>query len=106
MAGGDCNQICAGGLKAYPSSHPDLWTPGMLEEDMLAEGWRFAYDLSVPSCRLLNQPYDPADAENTQYYVIDGFILSPNVELLQVEGVDLAFADSDHNPVLISVKLN
>ena len=76
-----------------------------LEEDMLAEGWRFAYDLSVPSCRLLNQPYDPADTENTQYYVIDGFILSPNVELLSVEGVDLDFADSDHNPVLTSVKL-
>ena len=59
----------------------------------------------MPSCRLLNQPYNPADAENTQYYVIDGFILSPNIELLQVEGVNLDFADSDHNPVLISVKL-
>ena len=105
IAGGDFNQIFPGGLEAFPNTHQDLWTPGLLEEDMLAEGWRFAYDLSVPSCRLLNQPYDPADAENTQYYVIDGFILSPNVELLSVEGVDLDFADSDHNPVLTSVKL-
>ena len=72
---------------------------------MLSDGWHFACDLSVPSCRLLNQPYDPADTENTQYYVIDGFILSPNVELLTVEGVDLDFANSDHNPVLISVNL-
>ena len=106
IAGGDFNQIFPGGLEAFPNTHPDLWTPGLLEEDMLAEGWRFAYDLTVPSCRLLNQPYNPADVENTQYYVIDGFILSPNVELLSVEGVDLDFADSDHNPVLISVKLN
>ena len=59
----------------------------------------------MPSCRLLNQPYNPADVENTQYYAIDGFILSPNVELVAVEGVDLGFADSDHNPVLLSVKL-
>ena len=105
IAGGDFNQIFPGGLEAFPNTHPDLWTPGLLEEDMLADGWRFAYDLAVPSCRLLNQPYNPADTENTQYYVIDGFILSPNVELLAVEGVDLDFANSDHNPVLISVKL-
>lgn len=106
IAGGDFNQIFPGGLEAFPNTHPDLWTPGLLEADMLSDGWRFAYDLSVPSCRLLNQPYDPADTENTQYYVIDGFILSPNVELVSVEGVDLDFANSDHNPVLISVKLN
>lgn len=105
IAGGDFNQIFPGGLEAFPNTHQDLWTPGLLEEDMLADGWHFAYDLAVPSCRLLNQPYNPADTENTQYYVIDGFILSPNVELLAVEGVDLDFANSDHNPVLISVKL-
>lgn len=105
IAGGDFNQIFPGGLEAFPNTHQDLWTPGLLEEDMLAAGWHFAYDLAVPSCRLLNQPYNPADTENTQYYVIDGFILSPNVELLAVEGVDLDFANSDHNPVLISVKL-
>lgn len=105
IAGGDFNQIFPGGLEAFPNTHQELWTPGLLEEDMLADGWRFAYDLGVPSCRLLNQPYDPADGENTQYYVIDGFILSPNVELAAVEGVDLGFANSDHNPVLISVKL-
>ena len=105
IAGGDFNQIFPGGLEAFPNTHQDLWTPGLLEEDMLADGWHFAYDLAVPSCRLLNQPYNPADTENNQYYVIDGFILSPNVELLAVEGVDLDFANSDHNPVLISVKL-
>lgn len=105
IAGGDFNQIFPGGLEAFPNTHQEFWTPGLLEADMLSDGWHFACDLSVPSCRLLNQPYDPADTENTQYYVIDGFILSPNVELLTVEGVDLDFANSDHNPVLISVNL-
>ena len=60
----------------------------------------------MPSCRLLNQPYDPADEENTQHYVIDGFILSPNVELISVEGKDLGFTNSDHNPILITIKLH
>ena len=105
IAGGDFNQIFPGGLEAYPNTHPENWIPGLLENDILAEGWSFAYDLSTPSCRLLNQPYDPEDTENTQYYVIDGFIISPNVELLQVETIDLGFENSDHNPVQISVML-
>ena len=106
IAGGDFNQIFPGGLDKYPNNHDELWSPGILDEKVLpGEGWQFAYDLKTPSCRLLNQPYDPDDDENTQYYVIDGFILSPNVELKNVRCVDLGFESSDHNPVLINVAL-
>ncbi len=105
IAGGDFNQVFPGSLEVYPNLHPENWEPGTLEADILPEGWQFAYDLSVPSCRLLNQPYDPEDTENTQYYVIDGFILSPNVELNSVNGIDERFENSDHNPVLINVSL-
>ena len=105
IAGGDFNQIFPGSLEVYPNTHPELWEPGVLTEDMLPEGWSYAYDLSVPSCRLLNQPYDPADTDNTQHYVIDGFILSPNVTLESVETLDQGFIASDHNPVLLRVAL-
>lgn len=106
IAGGDFNQIFPGGLDAYPNTHPELWQPGIIEDDILPEGWTLAYDLDTPSCRLLNQPYDPDDTENTQHYVIDGFILSPNVELVSVETLDLGFENSDHNPVKLAIKLN
>ena len=105
IAGGDFNQIFPGGLEAYPNAHPDLWAPGILDDTLLPPGWTFQYDLSTPSCRLLNQPYDPADTANTQYYVIDGFIVSPNVIVDSVETVDLGFANSDHNPVRLHVTL-
>ena len=105
IAGGDFNQTFPGALENYPIINPAFWTPGTLTEDMLPAGWRFAYSTEVPSCRLLNQPYDPGDTANTQYYVIDGFILSPNVELETVENLDLGFADSDHNPVRLVVAL-
>ena len=106
IAGGDFNQIFPGGLDKYPNNHADLWSPGILDEKVLpGEDWQFAYDLNTPSCRLLNQPYDPDDKENTQYYVIDGFILSPNVELKNVRCVDLGFENSDHNPVVMNVVL-
>ena len=105
IAGGDFNQIFPGGIEKYPNTHPDLWTPGTIEEDIMPKGWTLAYDLSTPTCRLLNQPYNPSDTENTQYYVIDGFILSPNIQLNSVETLDLDFVYSDHNPVLLDINL-
>lgn len=105
IAGGDFNQVFPGGIEKYPNEHPDLWEPGIITEDIMPEGWSLAYDLETPSCRLLNQPYDPEDIENTQYYVIDGFIISPNVELISVETLDAGFEFADHNPVQLKVKL-
>ena len=105
IAGGDFNQVFPGSLEVYPNTHPENWLPGVLEEDALPEGFIYACDLTVPTCRLLNQPYDPADTANTQYYVIDGFILSPNVSLESVESVDLGFENADHNPVRLAVTL-
>ena len=105
IAGGDFNQVFPGALEAYPNTHPENWIPGVLEESSLPEGFSYVYDLSVPSCRLLNRPYDPSDTVNTQYYVIDGLIVSPNVVVNEVETLDLGFADSDHNPIRLSVRL-
>ena len=105
IAGGDFNQVFPGSLERYPNTHPENWEPGVLDADLLPAGWTLAYDLTTPTCRLLNQPYDPADLEGTQYYVIDGLILSPNVELKSVETLDAGFANSDHNPVRIEVVL-
>ena len=105
IAGGDFNQVFPGGIEKYPNEHPELWEPGIITEDIMPEGWSLAYDLETPSCRLLNQPYDPEDIENTQYYVIDGFIISPNVELISVETLDAGFEFADHNPIQLKVKL-
>ena len=105
IAGGDFNQVFPGSLEHYPNTHPENWEPGVLDADLLPAGWTLAYDLTTPTCRLLNQPYDPADLEGTQYYVIDGLILSPNVELKNVETLDAGFANSDHNPVRLEVVL-
>lgn len=102
IAGGDFNQTFPGGVDAYPIQNTETWTPGTLENTVLPAGWTFAYDTSVPTCRLLDKPYDAA---TSQHYVIDGFILSPNVEKVTVETQDLAFHAADHNPVYLEVKL-
>ncbi len=104
VAGGDWNQIFPETLTKFPNTHEDLWTPGYLDASELGEGWRYAWDEKTPTCRLLNQPYKPEDEKGTQYYVIDGFLVSPNVEAT-AETLDEGFAFSDHNPVLLTVKL-
>ena len=105
IAGGDFNQTFPGALDKYPVKNAELWTPGVLNEsDLPGEGWQFVADLDTPTCRLLNQPYDPA-SDATQYYVIDGFIISPNVRLEEVKTIDAGFEFSDHNPVQIKVTL-
>jgi endonuclease/exonuclease/phosphatase family metal-dependent hydrolase len=105
IAGGDWNQIFPDSLNAYPNTHTELWTPGYLNSGDLAADWSYVWDASHPTCRLLNQPYNPADSAGTQYYVIDGFLVSPNLEVSAVETVDQGFAFSDHNPVLLTVSL-
>ena len=105
IAGGDFNQVFPGSLDRYPNTHPKEWEPGVLDEALLPAGWTLAYDLTAPSCRLLNQPYDPGDTVGTQYYVIDGLILSPNVEMKAVQTLDMGFEFSDHNPVRLSFAL-
>ncbi len=102
IAGGDFNQTFPEAVDTFPIKNEELWMPGLLEE--LPQSWQYAYDDSTPTCRLLNQPYDPK-SEATQYYVIDGFILSPNVTLDRVETLDEDFLYSDHNPVVLDITL-
>ena len=102
IAGGDFNQAFPDTLDRYPIKSTTEWEPSILAE--LPEEWQYAYDASIPTCRLLNQPYQPS-SEKTQYYVIDGFIVSPNVAIDKVETLDEGFVYSDHNPVVLDISL-
>jgi endonuclease/exonuclease/phosphatase family metal-dependent hydrolase len=68
--------------------------------DALGTGWRIAADAGVPTFRSADKPY--VRGENYAG-IIDGFIVSPNVEVLNVATIDLGFACSDHNPVTLTV---
>jgi endonuclease/exonuclease/phosphatase family metal-dependent hydrolase len=105
IAGGDFNQTFPGlDETRFPIKSRDYFVPGVLSPSLLKPSWRFAADLETPSARLLDKPYS-GGPEDAQLYIIDGFILSPNVELLSVQTIDLNFRYSDHNPVEIKVLL-
>ena len=103
IAGGDFNQTFEGVTK-YPLIHTENWKPGQISKDDLPDHFDFAYDDTYPTCRLLNKAYT-GDYQTSQVYVIDGFIVSDNIEVEKVETINTDFIYSDHQPVKLNVKL-
>jgi len=101
ITGGDWNQSppdFKAEFKDNVVNHDQMVMPS----DYLPADWQWVYDNSTPSNRTVIASYDPATTTTT---VIDLFLLSPNIEKISVECVNLNFENSDHNPVRIKVKL-
>ena len=105
IAGGDFNQTFSStDDSAYPE-YEGKWHCGLLDETEFGEHLVFLQDASSPTCRSLDKPLAGADRDTFQYYVIDGFIVSDNIEVISVQTIDNLFRDTDHNPVVIEVIL-
>jgi len=105
IAGGNFNQAFPDDdFSAYPLRQSGRFEPGRMDASLLRKNWQFVSDRSAPTSRLRNAPYSQARWW-AQYYVLDGYILSPNVLLEQVKTVNAEFRHSDHNPVKIVVQL-
>ena len=106
IAGGDFNQTFSNvDLSEYPQQSNDLWAPGLIDTDEFGQDFTCLTDSSAPTCRSLDKPYIHAAKDNFQYYVIDGFIVSSNVKVKDVQTIDLGFENSDHNPLKLEVEL-
>lgn len=106
IAGGDFNQTFSNvDLSKYPT-YEGMWTPGIIDVSDFSEGTQFAMDSSEPSCRSLDKVLVGADLEHFQFYVIDGFIVSPNVKINSLKTENAGFAVTDHNPVVMNFTLN
>ncbi len=73
-----------------------------MAENTFPKGWTWAYDTSAPTNRQNYQAYVKGENGTT---ILDYFILSPNIELLRVQTIDLNFENSDHNPVFMKIAL-
>ena len=107
IAGGDFNQTFSSvDLSRFPVLSEDYWAPGIIEESDFADHWQLLMDDSEPSCRSLDKPYVAgSDPKEFQHYVIDGFIVSDNIEVEDLSTINLGFKNSDHNPVTMQVTL-
>jgi len=73
-----------------------------MHEDIFPLDWTWAYDASAPTNRQNYKSFVKGENGTT---ILDYFIISPNVELLQATSIDLEFENSDHNPVFVKVAL-
>lgn len=106
IAGGDFNQVFSDTDTAAVPLYDGNWEAPVIDVSALGDGWTCLMDASTPSCRLLNRPYQGADKDTFQYYIIDGFIVSNNLTVESFETRDLGFVHSDHNPLVLTLKLS
>ncbi len=64
--------------------------------------WRFSFDSSLPTNRDLSISYKHGVTKTT---VIDFFITSPNIRIEEVKTIDLAFKNSDHQPIILKISI-
>ncbi|RDY23359.1 endonuclease/exonuclease/phosphatase family protein [Romboutsia maritimum] len=103
ILGGDFNQQLPG--TDYNLFKTTQEKPGWLQDipkDFNLKGFNWAVDKEVPTCRTLDISYK--EGENL-LSVIDGFLVSDNIEISKVKGSNFNFKYTDHNPVTIRFKL-
>jgi len=98
IAGGDWNQFPPG-IREQNGLAPelDLSRTTTIAEDFMPAGWEWVYDGGTPTNRALDKPYDKSSRSAA---VIDYYLVSPNIEALEVQTHSLDFRYADHQPVL------
>ncbi len=105
IAGGDFNQVISGMDPAWQQARAGLWMPGVLDVSEFGDVLSAIMPDNGPTCRSLDQPLAGADLSTFQFYLIDGFIVSNNVQVNLLETDDRGFICADHNPVRLQVTL-
>ncbi|GJM33234.1 MAG: endonuclease [Saprospiraceae bacterium] len=103
VVGGDWNQCPPyfrfdGFMPEKTSGHTQI----NISPDFFPEGWTWGYDTQIPTNRKTNAPYLPGETFIT---LIDFFLVSPNIKINRVKGIDQQFQFSDHQPVWMEIEL-
>lgn len=91
----------------YNASEAELTDPNFapirLKAEQFLAQWHFVADTTTYSCRYGYEPYDPKTTTRT---IIDFALTSDKITPLTVRTLDLQFKNSDHNPVIFTIKLD
>ena len=102
ITGGDWNQCPPGFMPDFAYFHFDTINVSYIPKNYLTPEWSWVYNNHIPTNRRLNIPYDKEKSLTT---VIDYFLLSPGMKIIEIKTIDLDFQYSDHQPVIVKVKL-
>ncbi len=106
VCGGDWNHDFTGSSKdAFNDTYEDYTWAADFPDALIPGGFFKVTDyqsgMTVPSCRNNDVPY----GDDCFTVILDGFIVSGNVETTYVDIIDTGFLYSDHNPVLLRFRL-
>lgn len=105
LLGADFNQELRDLTKEEIEKTPeDLWRAELFDKTLLGDKFKLYYDESRPSARLNNKPYEKG-SKDTYEFIIDGYIVSNNIEVSEVTTLAQDYTYSDHNPVKMRFKL-
>ncbi len=103
IAGGDWNQNPPGYMPSGDyNKHKFFKSKVKMNPDFMPDGWKWGYDDKAPTNRQNDKPFKVGENGTT---CLDYYLVSPNIEIIDVEVIDLKFEDSDHNPIYLRVKL-
>ncbi len=102
VVGGDWNQYPPNfsGFSDFPVDKEE--THKFVPEEYPEKGWQWVYDSEVPTNRSLARPLDDQSFRS----ILDFYLVSPNINVLAVEGIPLNFAYSDHQAIKLQFALN
>jgi endonuclease/exonuclease/phosphatase family metal-dependent hydrolase len=103
IIGGDWNQNPPGFDSSVIKGYTARNIAPSINENILPQGWQWVFQSSVPTNRDVDKAYNNG---TTKTSIIDFFLLSPNIELLENKTIDNGFEYSDHQPVYIKIRLN
>lgn len=97
IVGGDWNQ----NPPSVTTPHTEYFNPIEISKDQMPNDWHWVF-VNKPTNRYNYEPYQPGKTLTT---ILDFFLVSPNIKALSIERIDLGFAHSDHNPVVMKFML-
>ncbi len=103
ILGGDWNHLLSDAQFRDGRSQKS-WPSWLVElpNDFTPSDFQWAVDDTIFTVRDNRTKYIKNESFTT---IIDGFLVSPNIEIIDVYGHDLGFENSDHNPVTCVLKL-
>lgn len=103
IVGGDWNQTAPGfDNNKFAKPNGQAVVPQIPIEADYIPGWQWVYDENIATNRKTSHPYNAATTFTT---IIDFYLLSPNLEVESVSGINIDFDFSDHQPVKLKFSL-
>ncbi|MCX7696157.1 MAG: endonuclease/exonuclease/phosphatase family protein [Bacteroidales bacterium] len=96
IVGGDWNVNPPGFKLAYKTGYQGVTSGIPVLKDFMPVGWKWVYDSIIPTNRAVDKSYEPT---KTPVTTLDYFLVSPNIEVLDVKTFEYNFEFSDHQPV-------